>query len=123
MTGGSYNVGIGTGVAPYSNTGSRQININDALICLEFKAGRTYSQVYTALKAYFANEGDTASCIGIIDGDYASRIEVPDSSSIRVIGSSYHTIYASSSTTLTSRMVVFFANPKLSSDTSADCIG
>lgn len=123
LTTGSHNIGLGYKSAPYSVSGSRQININDALICLEFKAGRTHNQVYTALKAYFANVGDKASCIGIIDGDYPSRIESADSSTIRVIGYSYHDFTAYSSNTLTKRMVLFFANPKLSSNTDADCIG
>ena len=123
LTTGSHNIGLGYKSAPYSVSGSRQININDALICLEFKAGRTHNQVYTALKAYFANVGDKASCIGIIDGDYPSRIETADSSTIRVIGDSYHDFTAYSSNTLTKRMVLFFVNPKLSSNTSADCIG
>lgn len=121
-TTGNYNIGIGHLANCYSTTGSRQININDALIGLEFNAGRTYAQVYTVLKTYLTNTSPKVTCIGVVEGDYASRIEVVDSTTIRVYGAQYHN-FTNSSSTLTKRMVLFFVNPQLSSDTYlGDCL-
>lgn len=122
MRSGSNNIGIGTNVSAYSASGSRQININNALIGLEFKAGRSYAQVYAALATYLTNTANKVTCIGVVEGDYASRIEVVDSTTIRVYGAQYHNFNSISSSTLSKRMVLFFVNPKLNSDTSDDCL-
>ena len=123
MTGGSYNVGIGTGVTPYSNTGSRQLNINGAFIGLEFKSGRTQSQVFTALSSYLTTTGQRVSCIGTIEGDSVTFMERYDSSTIYLGGGNTTHGISNSSTALTKRMVILFANPAMMSDTSADCLG
>ena len=120
---GSKNIGIGSNTSTYSNTGSRQLNINDALIGLEFKKGRTNSQVYTALNSYFDTTGLKSSCIGFCEGDYISRIERIDASTIRLYGNSYHDITNSSTQfTNSSRTILYFINPKMSSDISDDCV-
>ena len=79
--------------------------------------------VYQALKTYFVNDGDKASCIGFFEGDEAKTIRVIDSSTIEIqAGYSYYNI-TQTYTTLTKRAVLFFVNPKLLSNTGADCIG
>ena len=130
LTTGSYNIGLGYKSAPYSISGSRQINLNDAFIGLEFKSGRTFSQLFSVLSSYFPTTGRSVSCIGTINGDPINKMEYQYDSNygfntvtLSGIGSTTYTLYNGSSTTLTGRMVIMFANPKMYSDSSSDCLG
>ena len=126
LTGGSYNVGIGYNAQVYKATGSRQLNINDALIGLEFKSGRTHNQIFTALKSYFSSYG-TVSAIGFCQNGEVGRItygsdENGDYIYLRPYSGSSLLLRQYDSTTITSRIVVYFINPSLSSSTADDCL-
>lgn len=125
-TSGSFNVGIGSGVNCVKLDGNYQMNINDAIIHLEFKASRTGSQIAGVL-ASLSTSGVTVGAMGIFDNLPVIAIKFGSSSTtiVTLNGTTIQSNVVSGHTTATysTRTVLTFINPALDSSTRSDCLG
>lgn len=132
VTTGGYNVGIGYDAEVYKASGRYQMNINDAIIHLEFNASRKASEIFTVLKTYFPSATWSAQTVNVsvgamgkIDNKGITHILAQfyysgSQSTITIYtGSSAYDLTSSSSTTYTGRTIITFVNPKLT-DTDRD---
>jgi len=126
-TTGSFNVGIGTGVNCPKVDGHYQMNINDAIIHLEFKDTRSGSQI-AAVLAGIDTSGTTVGAMGVFDDLPVIAIKF-GSSSVTIVTLNGTTIQSnvlsghSSSTYYSTRTVLTFINPALSGSSRSDCLG
>jgi hypothetical protein len=129
LTTGASNIAIGTSADVHSPTGSYQMNINNSLIYLEFKRGRTYGEMFDVLINYFNSSSatTTATCMGVMNDKSIVKIQYAYSSSgdqitIYYADTSGYRLYSGSTTTTTSRTLLFFVNPTMSDSSRDDCL-
>ena len=123
-TGGN-NICIGYATTTYLATGHNQINLNDAIICLEFNAARQSKNLYSVLNSYFPSNRSVGA-MGVFDGQSVAGLS-KSNSGISVLGANGYTLAtltSGSAETFTGRTIIAFINPKLtdSDRSSKDCL-
>ena len=123
LTTGSYNFAIGN-VALYSNTGSRQINIQNCLHYAEFKPSRTGGEIYDYLKNAFFQYTSVIGVTGCWDGGAISAIRYDNTLGLMtffgITGQALGSISHSDTNTFQNRTCIFFIDPLAVKDSSRD---
>lgn len=125
ITSGRHNIGIGSEVDVLNNSGNYQMNLNDAIIHLEFTDTRTGANISTTLAQY--STGDiTVGAFGMFDNRpvIAIKFGTQNETIYTLNGTSVIDTVISARTTDTyaTRTVLTFSNPNLAYSTRLDCI-